>query len=461
MKNKILNQEEKINYLLTAPIQPLVWKMAIPTMISMLISSFYQMADTFFISYLGTQATAALGITFPIMTLIQAFGFFFGHGSGNYIARKLGQKEVSSAEAMASCGFFHCFFMGILFLVLGHCFIEPISLSLGATPSIFQHTIDYLKILFWGTPFMMCSLVLNNQLRFQGSASIAMLGIMSGAIFNIVLDPILIFGFSLGIKGAALATIISQLISFCILYFSVANSQNIKIRWKNYNFHHLYVKELFHGGIPTLFRQGLASIAQISLNHSIPLFSDPNLIESTLAGMTIVSRITQLINSTILGFGQGFQPICGINYGAGKFHRVKIAYLYCLKVSTVFLLFLTMISLLLAPEIINIFQKDDLSVLAMGTTTLQIHALSFPLLGSITLSNMFLQSTGKSFKASIISAARQGFFYLSLLWIIPYFYGILGIQVVQPIADFLTFLLGLFFIIIELKSISKSPKMKS
>ncbi len=234
MKISDMNPQEKVAYMQSEPIPHLVCQMAVPTIISMLVTSFYNMADTFFVGKINTQATAAVGVVFSVMALIQACGFFFGHGSGNYISRRLGAGEYEEANKMAANGFFCAFIIGVVMGVLGLIFLEPLALLLGSTPTILPYTKEYLGIILVGMPFMMSSLVLNNQLRFQGSASYAMVGIVSGAALNIALDPLLIFKCGMGVAGAALATILSQFVSFIILFFMCNKGENIKIQFQNF-----------------------------------------------------------------------------------------------------------------------------------------------------------------------------------------------------------------------------------
>lgn len=456
MKITNMTQEEKIEYLTTQPIPRLVSQMAIPTIISMLVSSFYNMADTFFVGKLNTQATGAVGVTFAVMALIQALGFFFGHGSGNYISRKLGAHELKLASVMASVGFFSAFIAGIFVTVFGLLFLQPLSLLLGSTPTILPYTMSYLGIILLGAPFMMSSLVLNNQLRFQGSASFAMVGIVTGAVINIALDPILIFGFHLGINGAAIATAVSQLISFLILFSASRKGGNIQIQFKNFKPGFFYYKEIFRGGIPSLFRQGLASVAQISMNHAAGICAGPLLADAAIAGMSVVNRIMMFANSALIGFGQGFQPVCGMNYGAAKYKRVREAYYFCVKTAIGFLIVISLIGIIFAEPIVTIFRKDDADVIKIGTLALRLQCLTFPLNSWIVMCNMLLQSIGKAFRASLVSAARQGLFFLPLIWILPYVIGLLGVQITQPIADGLSFMLSIPLGVGVLKELKES-----
>ena len=243
--------QDKFTYMTTAPVPKLVTSLAVPTIISMLITAFYNIADTYFVGKINTQATAAVGIAFSVMAIIQALGFFFGHGSGNYISRKLGAQDTRSAEKMASTGFFCALIVGVFISFLGLLFITPLSKILGSTSTILPYTEKYLGIVLLGAPFMAASLVLNNQMRFQGNAVYAMIGITVGAVINIGLDPLLMFTFGLGISGAAIATVTSQVCSFLLLLMMEHKGNNIRIRWENFTPTPDMLKEIVQGGTPS------------------------------------------------------------------------------------------------------------------------------------------------------------------------------------------------------------------
>lgn len=449
-----MTQEEKVVYMTTEPVNKLVCKMAVPTIISMLITSFYNMADTYFVGKLDTQSTAAVGVVFSLMALIQALGFFFGHGSGNYISRKLGAKEFEDASKMASIGFFSAFICGGLVLVLGLIFLEPLSVVLGSTKTILPYTKKYLSVILFGAPFMVSSLVLNNQLRFQGSAASAMAGIVSGAVLNIILDPIFIFQCNMGITGAALATVIGQLLGFLLLWNGTRKGENIHIKWKNFKPALYYYKEIVRGGVPSLCRQGLASIATMCLNHMAGGFGD-----AAIAGMSIVSRITMFANSALIGFGQGFQPVCGMNYGAKLYKRVKEGFWFCVKYAFFFLIVIAAGAYIFAPEMVSLFRENDREVIEVGTWALRFQAVVFPLNAWIVLCNMMLQSIGKAVKASIIAAARQGLFFLPLILTLPRIFGLTGIEICQMISDILTFILAVPLGISVLKEMKEEKEV--
>lgn len=454
MAVKGMTQEEKINYMTTKHVPSLICEMAVPTIISMLVTAFYNMADTFFVGKLNTQATAAVGIVFTVMALIQAFGFFYGQGSGNYISRKLGAREYEDAAVMASTGFFMAIITGIVITVTGLVFLEPISLFLGSTPTILPYTKAYLRIILIGAPFIMSSFVLNNQLRFQGSAAYAMVGIVTGAVVNVVLDPIFIFVFDMGVAGAALATVISQVVSFTLLCFGSAKGGNIRISFAKFRPNKSIIWEMARGGFPSLCRQGLASVSGMLLNHAAGSYGGLSG-DAAIAAMSIVTRVSMFANSALIGFGQGFQPVCGMNYGAKKYGRVREGFLFCVKYSFIFLLVVAVLGMIFAEPIITLFRKDDMEVIRIGTLALRLHCISFPLSAWIVMCNMMLQVIGRAGKASLISAARQGVFFIPLIFILPFCLGLFGVQVCQPVSDICAFALALPIGIGELKLIKQ------
>lgn len=287
-------------------------------------------------------------------------------------------------------------------------------------------------------------------MRFQGSAFYAMIGIVSGAVVNIVLDPFFIFICGMGVAGAALATTISQYLSFILLIIMVKKGGNIQLRFRNFQPSLHFYKEIIRGGIPALFRQGLASVATIFLNHAAGVYGD-----AAIAGMSIVSRIMMFANSALIGFGQGFQPVCGFNYGAGKNDRVLKAYWFCVKSSFVVLSVMAVVVFLFAPQFVAIFQKEDADVIKVGTAALRYSVISFPLSAWIVMCNMMLQSIGKGLKASIVASARQGIFFLPLIAILPKLLGLTGVEACQAVSDVFALTISIplgFSVIREMKA---------
>ncbi len=430
-------QNKKFKQLTESNVETLVIKLGIPTIISMLTTSFYNMADTFFVSKINTQSTAAVGIVFSMMAIIQAIGFFFGHGSGNYISLKLGAKETEEASKMAATGFLSAMIVGFIILVCGIVFIKPLAYMLGSTETILPYSISYMKYILIGAPYMTASLVLNNQLRLQGNAVFAMIGLITGAILNIILDPILIFHFDMGVKGAAIGTIISQFVGFCILLVGTNVWGTLPINIRDFSPSLQKYKAIVIGGFPSLCRQSISSFSTAFLNTASAPFGD-----AAIAAMSIVNRVAMFANSAIIGFGQGFQPVCGFNYGAKKYSRVIDAFYFCVKISTFVLLILAIIIYIYSSQIVHLFNDKDITLLDVANRALKYQALSLPLWGLITLSSMMLQTTRKTIRASILAIAKQGIFLVPIIYIFPKFLGITGIEIAQPFADLLTFILA-------------------
>ncbi len=449
-------------------VSKLVTKMAIPTIISMLITTFYNMADTYFVGHIPKDvdaAVSAVGIVMPLMAIIQACGFFFGHGSGNYISKKLGQQQTEDATKMASTAFFSALIFGAVFMVLGTIFRTQLVYFLGATDEIAPYAVDYLQFILIGAPFYASSLVLNNQFRFQGNAVYAMVGITTGGILNFILDPLFIFGLHLGVKGAAMATALSQFISFCILLAGTMKPANISIKFKNFKPCKEYYTQILKGGAPSLLRQSLGSVTTISMNYSAKIFCvaagfDK---EAAIAAMTIVSKITMFAYSVVIGFGQGFQPVCGFNYGAKKYDRVKKGFWFSVMVTTCFLIVAGTLVHVFAPQIVGLFLNSNVSatreqVVNIGAATLRFTTLTFPLVGFMVLSNMMMQNLTLAFRASFLAMARQGLFYIPSVLILPQFLGFIGIQMSQMVSDGISFIVTIFLTVGVLKDLTKKHK---
>jgi putative MATE family efflux protein len=431
--------EKKRAMMLTAPVGRLVMKLSAPTVTIMLVSALYNMADTYFVGSQGTSATGAVGVSFSLMAVIQATGFFFGHGCGNFISRALGAKNTDDALAMAVTGCVTAFIMGGVITLLGTAFLTPMALLLGSTETILPYARDYMRFILLGAPFMVTSLMLNNLLRYQGSAVFGMIGMVTGAALNVALDPLLIFVFRMGVAGASLATAMSQTAS-CLLLFFVASRRggNLPIVIRKFAPSGRMYFEMLKGGAPSLLRQGMNSVAMVILNRSARGYSD-----AVVAAIAIVNRVFLLASSAIIGFGQSFQPVCGFNYGARLYGRVKTAFRFCVVVATAVLTAVAAACMIFAPKIIAIFRPDDAEVIAVGTLALRAHSVTLPLLGWILMTSFLLQTMGKAVPASILAFARQGLFLIPFLWLAVPVLGVLGIQISIPVADLLTFALAL------------------
>ncbi len=430
--------QENHHYLTTAPVPRIVVRLAVPTIISMLVTALYNMADTYFVGKIDTQATAAVGISFSAMAVIQAVGFFFGHGSGNYMSRRLGAEDTANAERMAANGFFLALIAGGLLALAGLIFLSPLCVALGSTPTILPYTRQYLGIVLLGAPFMAASFVLNNQLRFQGNASYAMVGIVSGAVVNVLLDPLLIFGCGMGIAGAATATVLSQVCSFVLLLRMASRPGNIAIRFRHFTPTRAYLREIVGGGTPSLTRQGLASVANILLNVAAGAYGD-----AAIAGMSIVGRIGMFVNAFLIGFGQGFQPVCGFNYGAGLYRRVRSGFWFCVKVGAGFMLAVALLGMGYAEQVVELFRKGDPEVVAVGADALRWQLVAYPFGAWTIICNMMLQTIRKPVRATVLSSARQGLFFIPLIFLLPHWFGVEGVEMCQAVSDLLTFFLAI------------------
>lgn len=432
-----MKHRNNYEFLTSAPIRKVITTMAVPTIISMMVTSFYNLADTYFVSQLNTQSTAAVGVVFTVMSFFQAFGFFFGHGSGNFISRALGAKEKDSPGEMAATGFVYAITFGFFLTLAGIIFLTPLSRWLGSTDTILPYTEDYLKFILIGAPFIIGSLTLNLQMRFQGNAAYSMYGIMAGAVLNIVLDPILIFNFSLGIRGAAIATVVSQALSFFLLLWMTYHCDNEPIKLNKFRLSSIYIKAIFTGGTPSLTRQGLGSIASLTMNLVARGFGD-----AAIAAMTIVIRVSFIINAAVIGLGHGYQPLCGFCYGAKLYKRVIDGFWFTVKSGTIFLVVISIFGFIFAEDIVALF-RDDPDVISIGYLALRWQLITLPLTPFIMISNMMMQTINKPIPANLLASSRRGLFYIPALLILPTFFGLTGLIICQSVSDFLSFFLSL------------------
>lgn len=447
---KLNRQQAQFEKMTQQKVPRLIVSLGIPTIISMLVTSLYNMADTYFVSQLGTRASGAVGVVFSLMALIQAVGFTLGMGSGSLISRLLGQQKNEEADRVASSGLFAALGFGTLLAVLGLTFLNPLMKFLGATPGILPYAKDYGRFILIGAPVMAASFVLNNVLRSQGNAKLAMVGLTTGGVLNILLDPLFIFVFDWQTAGAAIATLISQCISFLILLSMFLRNKSVV---------HLSVKKIskqgepyvsiIKAGLPSFCRQGLASISTVSLNHCAGLYGD-----YAIAGMSIVSKIFMLLFSVALGIGQGYQPVAGYNYGAKKYHRVKEAIWFTFTVGFVLMSTFGIVMFLLAPKVLSWFIEDPLAA-DFGAKALRWQCVSLPFIPVGVMCNMTFQSIGKFWSATFLSCARQGYFFLPLLFLFSSWLGETGVQMTQAWADIFTACLCLPFGIRFLRSLSK------
>jgi len=462
-----MSSAERAQLMLHAPVSRIIPKLAVPTIISMLITSIYNMADTYFVSQISTSASGAVGVVFSVMGIIQAISFTIGMGSGAPVSQALGSGKTEEARTLANVGFFTALMMGVVILILGNVFIDPIVGFLGATETIAPHAKAYASYIFYAAPFMMCSFVMNNHLRFQGLATYGMVGITAGGVLNMILDPIFIFepgtvilgflplpiGFGLGTAGAAIATALSQFVSFCILLMQCnLRSDTISIHPKYYRPTAKMYGKILYIGFPSLGRQGIASVSNILLNNTVLACVAPALQDPSISAISITSRFVMFINSSVIGFGQGFQPVCGFNYGAGQYSRVRKAFWFSVKVTTVILLVLGLIAFIFAGPIITAFRAEDAEVIRIGTVALRLHLTTIPLWGFIVMGNMYTQSIGYGGRATLLSASRQGIFLIPALLVLPRILPLseanmpFAVAAAQPLADALSFVMAIVIV---------------
>lgn len=441
--------KDKFDKMANAPVKKLITTLAIPTILTMLVSAVYNMADSFYVGKIDTTSVAAIGVVFSIMTLLQAIGFTLGNGSGIFISTLLGQRKKDEAAKYASVAFFTAFAFGVLLSVIGIFFSRPISVLLGATKTTVSAASGYLKYILLGSPFILCSFVMNNQLRYQGSAIYSMIGIVSGSILNIVIDPLFIFTFKLGVEGAAIATILSQFVGFCLLLFGTFRGENIRISIKSFKPTKRIVKNILTNGLPSLSRQGVQTVATVSLNHASAAYGD-----SAVAAMSIFNRIMFLGLAIVIGFGQGFQPVCSFNNGAKKYNRVIQGYKFTAIITTCIITVLSVAGYIFAPQLVSIF-RDDKEVIELGVKALRSQCIVMPVVGFCTSSNMMMQSLQFSGKATVLALARQGIFYVPLVLLLPLALQINGLTLAQPISDILTFILTIIIVAPQIKILRK------
>ena len=457
MKHHALSRqspESKFLRMTTEPVETLILKLAIPTMISMFVTAFYNLADTFFIRQLNSDSmVAAIGVVMPLMNIIQAIGFYHGHGSGNYISRAFGRQDLKDAEKMAATGFFCAVSFGLLLAALGLCFCRGLAGLLGAkTEETMVNTIRYMRYILLAAPIMMGSIVilLDPILIFRAGDPIGLAGFHAR------------FGAGMGVSGAALATAISQCVSFTVLAIGLQRSDNVKIRLKNFCPTAYYLKGIMQGGLPSLARQGIASISSASLNHSIGLFvTGAAMVDAAQAAMTGVNRIMMVLASLLIGFGQGFQPVCGFNYGAKKYDRVRQAFWFCVRLAALVLVGLSALGFVFAKPITNLVTGASPEASQIAVFAFRAQLVTLPLSAWIVLCNMMLQNIGATAKATMLAISRQGLAFIPMVLLLPLgmkavgLSSILGIELAQPFADLISALIAIPIGAGELKKMSR------
>ena len=430
-------------------VEKLILRLSVPTIISMLVTNIYNMADTFFVGKLGTSASAAIGIVFSLMTINQALGFMCGHGCGSNISRKLGNKQGDAAIKFASTGFFMSLFLGVLIMIIGIIFMEPLLRIMGSTDTIMPYAKSYGICILLSAPFMTGSCVLNNVLRYEGKASLAMVGLTLGGVLNIIGDPIFIFVLNMGTLGAGISTAVSQVISFFVLFAMFGGDRTVsRLRFSAISWDIKDILNILYTGLPSLIRQGMMSVSTMVLNYMSMPYGD-----AAIAAMSIVSRVCNFIFAIALGISQGFQPVSAFNFGAKKFKRVKRAFIFCCGLSMIILGILSVLSLIFSGHIIGLF-RDDADVIGIGTLALRAQCIVL-FVSPITLAaSMMFQGAGENLASSIASFLRSGITFIPMVAILPRFFGIYGIQLAQPVADVISFVVVMPLIVRFFKKIN-------
>lgn len=448
-------ENEQYKKMTETPISRLIIMLGIPTTISMLVTNIYNMADTYFVGRLGTSASGAIGVVFGLMAIIQAFGFMFGHGAGSIISRRLGARDVESASRFASTSFFASLAAGGAITLFGFLFLEPLVRLLGSTDTILPYAKTYAGFILAAAPFMASSCVLNNILRYEGRAAIAMVGLTTGSVLNIFGDWLLMEKMGFGVEGAGIATALSQTISFFLLlfmFFGGKTQSRISFRYVTKNISELAM--ICKTGLPSLMRQGLSSIATMLLNGQAGMYGD-----AAVAAMSIVNRICFFLFSVGLGIGQGFQPVAAFNYGAKKYDRVHKGFFFTLCAGEVLLGGAALIGLLAPAQLVAFFRNDP-AVIEVGKVALtaQLAALFFQPLS--ICANMMFQSVGKNKIATFLSMLRSGLYFIPIIVVFSQAFGLFGVEIAQTVADVLAFFTALPFTVSFLRKLAQKESEK-
>ena len=432
-----VNQYDKMT---KTPIPSLIIKMSIPTIISMLVTNIYNLADTAFVGQLGNSASGAVGIVFGFMAVIQALGFMFGQGSGSIVSRSLGEKDDERACRFASTAFFSSLLAGVILEIVTFLFMNPIVELLGSSPTIAPYTKKYITCILFATPFMISSFVLNNILRYEGKAALGMIGLLVGAIINIGADPLFMFVFDFGIMGAGIATAFSQCISFLILlWMFLCGKTQCKISIRRISGNPADLGNICATGLPSLLRQGLTSISTMLLNSYAVIYGD-----EAVAAMSIVSRVGMFVFSIGVGIGQGFQPVSGYNYGAKRYDRLREAFRFTFLLAQGLVVLIGAVVAFFAPELMKVFRNDP-TVIEIGTRALRLTCYGLMTFPFSMATEMLLQSTGRRVEASILSSLKNGLVFIPVLVILANIRGLMGIQEAQPLTYAISLIPSLVF----------------
>ncbi|MBE5906318.1 MAG: MATE family efflux transporter [Lachnospiraceae bacterium] len=456
MDEKERKRQAQFKKMTEKPVEKLVATLAVPTILSMLVTNLYNMVDTAFVGELGTAQSGAVGIVFGYMAILQAIGFMCGQGAGSTMSRKLGNKDVEGANCYSSTGFFMSLTLGLIIGLLSSVTLSSLVFVLGSTPTIAVFAKQYIRYIIIAAPFQTASLTMNNLLRYEGKAKLGMIGLLTGAILNICGDALFMKVFHMGVSGAGLSTMLTQMISFAILLYMFLSGKTQTIISVQYVSKHIFdYLNIAATGFPSLLRQGLNSISTMLLNGNARVYGD-----AAVAAMAITSRVGFFCMSVALGIGQGFQPVSSFNFGARKFDRVKRAYWFTLILSEVVLLFSAIPVFIMAEPVVKIF-RDDSQVIIYATRALRLHCIALLFVPLSMVTEMGFQSTGQRLKSTLTSSLRSGVIMIPSLLILTKLRGMSGIQEAQPVAYVITWFICIYFSMAFLKSLKPYSASKS
>lgn len=450
--------DKRIELLKNKPIKEAINKMSIPAVIGLIVMAVYSIVDTMFVSWISTEATAATQVVFPLMIVASAIGLTFGIGAGSYISRLLGKNDYKKAHVVSSTAFYSALVVGIFVTILGFIFSTEIFTFFGANDDIIELTELYGKYITIGYSISILNMVMNNLLRAEGSAKYSMIGMLIGSVLNIILDPIFIFTFGWGIAGAAIATTLSQIVTLIILIVVYLKGKTVlKINPKDFRFDLEIYKKIFVVGIPTFFKQLLVAISFALINQASIRYGGTDL----LAAMGIIIKVSILPINIIFGYGQGFQPVAGYNYGAKNYSRVMESFKYTMFISSLVAIITFVIFNVFGYIVFDIFNSSP-EVTELGIRGLRLYSIGILFLGVSNTITMFYSTLGKGREAMLLSVSRQGIFFIPAILVLPQLIGLDGVLIAQSIADILAFLLSgiMFYLFIksseEFKSLKKN-----
>lgn len=454
-ENLSANRTRRREMMLEYPVYKVLPIVAVPMIISMLIDSLYNIADAYFVSQIGQAATAAVGVNDSLAHFIRSVSMGFGVGASSYISRLMGAKREDEASRVGTTTLITGMLLVLLLAALAFVFIEPLIMLLGSTVSTKEYSIDYAQFILAAAPFTAGEVVLGQLLRAEGSTRFSMVGMVSGCVINIILDPIFITVLGLGVAGAAIATSISKVISFGVLLFPFFRRKTLlELRFRFFAPSREIYKEVAKMGIPAFLRSSMLTIATVVTNNVAGAFSD-----TALAASSLSHRCTRLVASAISGFGQGFQPVVGYCWGAKRYKRVLEAFWTCSIMGAAGVSVLGAIMFVFTPQLIGIFSNGNIEMIAIGTLMIRSQCITMVFHVWIIIVNGLFQALGRAVIAGFLGLSRQLICLVPCVLILSALFGINGLSLAQAVADFLCVVVALPLvvrIVREIKSLAKT-----